>query len=255
MLASAFVRWCALEALRPSQLLAAGGPWETSAGDNVFDSRMDPIDDLDPAEPMSVITVFTEDAKLTKIAQAGPLFYKGTVDLTFEFGCVARFPAADGDQLILDYADTDLALEATLDAMSEQIRFCLVNSPHGVLFRKMIKGVPEGWESTAKRGGEEAYRLARRHLSVSCNIKDYYFEGAPETQRANLLRLPPALQDIAAALSVNGSTYFASAVLGVARSMPQMPVKSPLKDVVMTLVTPTPASPNTINVSASGLDG
>ncbi|WP_315806972.1 MULTISPECIES: hypothetical protein [unclassified Bradyrhizobium] len=231
MLARAFLRWCALEALRPSQLLAAGGPWETSAGDNVFDSRIDPIDDLDPTEPLPVITVFTEDTKLTKIAQSGPLFYKGAVDLTFEIGCVAKFQAADSDQLILDYADTDLALEAKLDAIEEQIKFCLISSPHGVLFRKMAKGVPEHWESTAKRGGEEAYRLARRHMTVTCNLKDYVFEGAPDAQRANLLRLPPALQDIAAALTSNGSTYFASAILGVAKAMPQMPVRTNLAGV------------------------
>src|SRR3954452_1792799 len=110
MLARAFLRICALEALRPSALLAADTGWPTLAGKYVCDSRIDPIDDdLASDERRPLIAVYSEDGHLTKVAQAGPIFYKGMVDLVFELSVVSKF-AADGQaEPIIDYADTDAA--------------------------------------------------------------------------------------------------------------------------------------------------
>ncbi|MEB2519842.1 hypothetical protein SOP85_31175, partial [Pseudomonas sp. YuFO20] len=67
MLAREFLRLCALEALAPSGA-PESGPWPTLAGKYVFDTRLDPIDDL--AGPLPVISVYTENEELTKISQA-----------------------------------------------------------------------------------------------------------------------------------------------------------------------------------------
>jgi hypothetical protein len=233
MLARAFLRFCALEALRPSALLAADGPWPTDAGKYVSDSRIDPIDDVDPEERRPIIGVFTEDTHLTKIAQAGPQFYKGEVDLVFEISVVTKFPVDGGDPII-DFADTDAKLEARLDRLEDQIHFCLNFGPTGGLFRQAAKLPFDDWESKPHRSGEEGVRLAKRTVRARVRMKEACYEGVPDAARANLDRLPPALKAIA--VQLGNSSYLVDLALDIAQSVSVMPSRVDLNDVAMRVV-------------------
>jgi hypothetical protein len=234
MLAREFMRLCALEALAPSGT-PDGGPWPTLAGRYVFDTRLDPIDDLDPSEQRPVISVYTEDEELTKIAQAGPIFHKSTVDLVFEIAVLAKFQEADSDQLVVDYADTDAALEALIGSIDFQIYQALHNGPSGALFRKLAKPPAVAWHSTTKRDGEEAYRLARRTIITKFDLREFVYRVAPTTPLTGLGRLPDALQPIAAGLS--NSTYRTALVLGIANAAPIGP--TPRNELVTVGITAT----------------
>lgn len=254
MLARAFLRLTALEALRPSVLLGTASPaWPTLAAQYVSDSRIDPIDDVTPDERRPLIAVYTEESDLTKIAQHGPQFYKGEVDLTFETSVITKF-AVDGGETIIDFADTDAATEAQLDALEEQIFWCLHFGPSGALFRKMSKLPFDSWHSAPHRSGEEGIKIARRTLKARIRVKEVCYEAAPTMPPADLDRLPPALQTIAEGLSA--STYLADLALGLARATNVMPLRVDLKTVGVT-VAPKRTDPNvpTIGAEVDNLQG
>jgi len=233
MLAREFLRLTALEALRPSALLADGGPWPTLAGAYVSDSRVDPIDDLNGDERRPLIGVFTENTSLEKISQAGPQFYKGEVDLVFEISVVATYRVADGDggeQLIVDYADTDAAIETTLGMLEEQIYHALHFGPTGALFRRMCKLPFDQWHSSIKhRSGEESIRLAARTIRARICMKESCYDPAPVAPPADFDRLPGLLKSIATQLGE--STYLHELALGMARMAPVMPTRVNLNTV------------------------
>lgn len=229
MLAREFLRLTALEALAPSGTPDAG-PWPTLAGKYVFDTRLDPIDDLDPTEQRPVISVYTEDEELTKIAQAGPVFHKSTVDLVFEIAVLAKFQADDTEQLVVDYADTDAALEALIGSIDYQIYQALHGGPSGVLFRKIAKPPAIAWHSTTRRSGEEAYRLAKRTIVTKFDLREFVYQVGPTVPLTGLGRLPTNLQPIADGLS--NSTYRTALVLGIANAAPIGPTpRDPLTTV------------------------
>jgi hypothetical protein len=258
MLAREFLRLTALEALRPSALLAANGPWPTLAGLYVSDSRIDPIDDLGDEEKRPLIGVYTENTSLTKIAQAGPQFYKGDVDLVFEISVVAKFNVTDGgggSELIVDYADTDAAIEATLGVLEEQIYHALHFGPSGALFRRMCKLPFDGWESTIKhRNGEESIRLAARTIRTRVCLKESCYDPAPATAPVDFDRLSGLLKTIATQLGP--STYLHDLALGMARMAPVMPTRVNLNTVGITTA-PQPGVSDTVPVSgtAANLQG
>jgi hypothetical protein len=254
MLARLFFRLCALEALRPSALLASDTGWPTLAGKFVSDSRIDPIDDItDDTERRPLIAVYTEATHLDKIAQAGPILHKPDVDLVLDISVVSKF-AVDGGQPIIDYCETDGQTEGTLDVLESQIYDVLHFAPSGALFRRMAKGIAENWESTPHRSAEEAIRLARREIRARFCMKETFLNPAPATAPTDLARLPAALQSVAAAL--NGSTYLADLVLGAARSAFVMPTAVNLNSVGLTMA-PQPGTNNPAPVqgTADNLQG
>jgi len=248
MLARTFFRLCALEALRPSALLASNTGWPTLAGKFVSDSRIDPIDDItDGTEQRPLIGVYTEATHLAKIAQTGPVIHKAEVDLVLELSVVSKF-AIDGGQPIIDYCESDGQTEGALDVLEDQVYQILHFAPSGALFRQMGKGIAETWESTAHRSGEEAIRLAKRTVRAHYRMKESYLDPAPVTAPVDLARVPAALQPIATAL--NGSTYLTALVLGVARAAYVMPTRVDL-DTVGVATTPQPATNNPAPVQSS----
>lgn len=246
MLAREFVRLTALEALRPSALLAANGPWPTIAGKYVSDSRIDPMDDVSGDEKRPLIAVYTENSALEKIAQAGPRFYKGDVDLVFEVSVVASFHV-DGE-VIVDFADTDAAVEATLGVMEEQIYHALHFGPSGALFRQMVKLPFFEWRSTVKsRSGEDDIRIARRTVRGRICVKETCYDPAPGPAPIGFDRLPNGLQ--AVAMQLAESTYLHDLALGMARLAPVMPPRVDLKTVAITAA-PQPGAGDTAPVQA-----
>ncbi|WP_315742077.1 hypothetical protein [Bradyrhizobium sp. SZCCHNR1075] len=247
MLAREFLRLTALEALRPSAQLPSSGPWPTIAGAYVSDSRIDPFDDLTDDEKRPLIAVFTENSSLSKIAQAGPAFYKGEVDLVFEISVVANFHQ-DG-VVIVDYADTDAAVEASLGVLEDQIYHALHFGPTGALFRQMVKLPFEEWHSTIKhRSGEENIRLAARTIRGRIRVKEACYDPAPASPLADFDRLPAALKAIATQLGA--STYLHGLALGMARAASVMPTRVNL-DTVAIKAAPQSGVAGTVPVQAS----
>ncbi len=254
MLAYAFLRLTTLEALRPSALLAANGPWPTLAGAYVSDSRIDPIDDqMASDERRALIGVYTEESTRTKIAQSGPQFYKADVDLVFELSVAQRFDV-DGD-VIIDYADTDAAAATMLDVLEEQISFALHYGPSGALFRQMAKLPFEVWESKIKyRAGEEGARIAARTVRARICVKEGCHNPAPSSVPVDFDRLPSGLKAIAEQLGE--STYLHDLAIGMARMAPVMPSRVDLKSVGITAA-PQPGDASTAPVQgvADNLQG
>ncbi|WP_315747863.1 MULTISPECIES: hypothetical protein [unclassified Bradyrhizobium] len=247
MLAREFLRLTALEALRPSARLPSNGPWPTIAGAYVSDSRIDPFDDLTDDEKRPLIAVFTENSSLAKIAQAGPAFYKGEVDLVFEISVVANFHQ-DGE-VIVDYADTDASIEASLGVLEDQIYHALHFGPTGALFRQMVKLPFEEWHSTIKhRSGEENIRLAARTIRGRIRVKEACYDPAPITPPADFNRLPAALKAIATQLGP--STYLHDLALGMARAASVMPIRVNL-DAVAIKTAPQPGVTGTTPVQSA----
>ncbi|MGC2774327.1 MAG: hypothetical protein WA418_01685 [Bradyrhizobium sp.] len=254
MLARDFTRLTALEAIRPSALLATNGPWPTQAGPYVSDSKIDPIDDVNGDEKRSLIGVYTEGSSLVKVAQNGPVFYKGECDLVFELSVVANYPGANGE-VVVDFADTDAAVETMLGVMEEQIIHALHYGPTGKLFRQMVKLPFDEWHSTVKsRSGEEDIRVARRTVRGRIHVRETMYSPAPTTQPVDFDRLPTGLQSIANQLGA--STYLHDLALGMARLAPVMPLRVDLNGVGIT-AKPQPGVNGTVplQTSANNLQG
>lgn len=251
MLARTFFRLCALEALRPSALLATDGPWPTRGGKYVLDSRIDPIDQsLAAGDLRALVAVYTEGTRISQISKAGPLYHDVHCDLVFEIAVVTNF-ATEGGEVLIDFCETDGQTEAALDTLEAQIYDVLGSAPSGRLFRDMAKGVAESWHSEPRRSSEEELKLARRKITAVYRLKETYLAAPAATAPVDLARLPPSLRTIAAAL--DGSTYLSDLVLGVARSAYVMPTRVPLDSVVFT-ATPTNA-PAPVQSSANNLQG
>ncbi len=87
------LRLATLESLRPTALLKTQGPWPTLAADRVFDSRLDPIEDLTKDQHKAVIVVYTEaDLGYGSQKRGGPPFRR-EVDLIFEISQIASAPS------------------------------------------------------------------------------------------------------------------------------------------------------------------
>lgn len=253
MLVRTFLRLCALEALRPSALLAADGPWPTLAGRSVFDSRIDPIDDLAAGERRPIVAVYTDETNLDKIAQHGPALYKSTVDLVFELSVVAK--EREGDDYVAGVAFTDAELDADLDLFEEQIFFALHYGATGALFRKLAKLPLIDWHSMPQRTSEEGYRLAMRTIRAQVPLKELCYDAAPVSALSGLDRLPQPLQSLAGLLT--GSTYLAKIANAVALKAPTAAVVTPLNEVGLNIdmhvpvADADPAAPRDVNATAS----
>lgn len=241
MLARTFVRLCALEALRPSAKLASDGPWPTLGKAYVYDSRLDPMDDVAETERRPVVAVYTEENDLERIAQAGPLFYRSAVNLVFEASVIATDRDDEASPFVPGIAITDAELEASLDVFEDQIFHALHYGPSGALFRRMVKMPFLSWQSHPLRASQEAVRLAARTIRARIDIKEFCYAAAPASPQQGLDRLPSGLKEIAAAL--DGSTYLASIAAGVAVAAPTMPTRLPLESVGVTVDPRTSATP------------
>jgi len=80
-LARTALRLATLEALRPTASIASDGPWPTIARKAVFDSRIDPLEDLKPGESQPVVCVYTDEDEGTSGQKAGgPPFKPRLID-------------------------------------------------------------------------------------------------------------------------------------------------------------------------------
>ena len=256
MLARTFIRLCALEALRPSSQLETESPsWPTLATTNVYDSRLDPIDDRADDAARMVAVVYTEDDDLEKITQAGPIFHQSTLDVIFEISALAA-ERIDGE-FVVGYAYTDAELEASLDALENQIWHALHLGPTGALFRKLAYSPALSWKSKPMRSSEEGVRVAARTVTAKYHVREVCYQASPLTAPTGLDRLPPVLKGIADQIA--DSTYLKVIATAVAGGAPVMPVRVNLEGVSMDIdkrnITTPADSVSDVEASADNLQG
>lgn len=239
MLARLAMRLCALEALRPTDSIAASGPWPTLAGAHVFDSRLDPIDDLQEKERRPIVVVYSDLHNLDRLAQAGGMLHKGVIDLAFEISVIAM--ERENDAYIAGLAFTDAELEADLDLLEEQIYFALHFAPSGQLFRKIAKGAAIDWQSQPHRTAEDGYRLAMRTIRAKFAVKEVCYDAALTAPATGLDRLPQPVRAIVQELAA--TSYGAALATGLAPKAPAMPVPDRLEGVTFEIDSKSPPAP------------
>ena len=160
------LRLATLEALRPTAVLGTSGPWPTLAANNVFDSRLDPIEDLTKDQHKAVVVVYTEmDEGYGAQHRGGPPFRR-IVDLVFEISQVTSAPAeADPAIYVAGIPQTDAELEAELDRIETEIYFALLYAPSGSIWRRLTGRMVTDPRSAVHRTSEEGARLAWRTVT------------------------------------------------------------------------------------------
>ncbi len=228
------LRLAAIESLRPASLLNTQGPWPTLAGPRVYDSRIDPIEDLKPGleNRRAAIVVYTEaDQGYGSQKRGGPPFRR-EVDLVFEISQIAAEGA--GDDYVAGYAVSDPELEAELDRIEAEISYALFYARNGIvvsylrfdsrtLWRALAGGRVMEPRSHPHRTSEEAVRLAIRTMTwkVQCD-DDHWPTLTPADPITGFARFPYPLREVANALA--GVPAYAALLNGLVDGFPTPPV-------------------------------
>jgi hypothetical protein len=241
-LARLALRLAAIEALRPTASLVTS-IWPTVAGKMVFDSRIDPIEDMKVDESRPVICVYTEhDAGQAGQKRGGPPFLD-TIDLVFELSVVVKV-AQDGDPNVFAVGEpeTDAELEAVIDILEAQIKFVLLYGPTGKIWRDISHRKVHDPRSAPHRTSEEGARLARRTMTWKVEVQDDCYDPAPPVAPTGFDVFPEPLLGLAKVLPAN--SYALSILKGLAAdpSAPVMPVATPLETVVMNVAVANPST-------------
>jgi hypothetical protein len=224
------LRLATIESLRPAALLNTQGPWPTLAGARVFDTRLDPFDDIGP-KPKAAIAVYTEaDPGYAGQRRGGPP-YRREVDLVFEISQIAKAQSdSDPSVYVAGVPLTDPELEAELDRIETEISLALMFNTNGItirhggetkpLWRALTGRMVTEPRSMPHRTSEESERLAMRTVTWKTQVPDDLFEIPPPADVTGLDRLPEPLRAVAKALE---NTPGASVLLkGLAGGMPTM---------------------------------
>jgi len=226
------LRLATLEALRPSALLkqGEGAEWPTLAQTRVFDSRIDPIEDLTADQHKAAIVVYTQEDLGYGSQHRGGAPFRRVVDLVFEISQIARADDDVNNRYVAGVPQTDAELEAELDRIEFEIELALLHGPGGHVFRQLTSGgsVTDP-RSTPHRDSEEGARLAMRSLCWKVQVRDNAPELLPLTNKAGIERLPEPLRFVVKKFPE--STYVAALGLGLGETMPMLPIATPLRTV------------------------
>jgi hypothetical protein len=226
-LARTALRLATMEALAPTVCLNGAAPWPTLAGKHVFDSRLDPLEDLNPHESLPVVCVYTDHEEDYAGQKKGGPPFRQVVDLVFEISVVARVPSdADPQVFELAYPETDAEMEASLDLLEAQIKFVLLYHPGGKIWQDVTGRKVTDPRSVPHRSSEEGVRLARRTVTWKVEIPEDCFDPAPIVNPTGLDRLPQKLRGVIKALAA--TSYGAKIGQGLALGAPVMPLAQPL---------------------------
>ena len=222
------LRLATMEALAPSAaVLANTGPWPTLATKYVYDSAIDPIEDLQPTERRPIAVIYTEDDAGEGGQKAGGPPFKRIVDLVIELSVAVMLP--DGDVFVAGLPITDGELESSLDLFEGQVLFALMIGPTGMLWRSLTARRVSETHSVPKRTGEEGIRLAMRTLRLKTQIPDDVYPAAPESAPVGNDALPEPLKTVIAALAAGSYG---------------MPVMTPLNTVTLDLQPGSASAPH-----------
>jgi len=170
----------------------------TLAGDRVYDSAVQPIEEMVKPEPQPFLVVSTDDEEITS---TGWKLLDAARELNFvvevAIGGMTRIdlPAAEGGgaALRLDIPHTDDGLETTLNVVGRQIFRCLqVGGPWSDLLQDITYGLKK---ITVRRGAntEQGTRFAaRQYVFTTDTIAEPEFGAEPDAIWVRLLDLMQA---------------------------------------------------------------
>ena len=194
------LRIAAVEALAPADQYGAAQPvWPTLAGGHVYDSHMQPVDDLTADEKRPIVVVTTERDETAAPQRHGGRPAERTVELRVEMSVVAALEV-EGQTYVVALPGNDPEVEAQLDLLEEQVDFALRIGPSGALYRAIGGGRIISTTSDPDRAGEEAVRLSMRSLVLTVRLTAACFDAAPPTVASGFDRLPEPLRTVALAL-------------------------------------------------------
>jgi hypothetical protein len=246
------LRLAAIEGLRPAKLLNSSGPWPTLAQARVFDTRLDPIEDIAAAARKAVIVVYTEHDIGYASQRRGGVPFRREVDLVFEISQIAAAPSdADPNLYIAGVPETDAELEAEIDRIETEIAFALFYAPGGLIWRRLTgNGMVTDPRSAPHRTSEENLRLAMRTVTWKVQVPDDAFDPLPREEQKGLDRLPEPLKSVAYQLREAG--WPETLIGGLAEGMPAMPLARPLKSIGLNVeIVPRGGTPTgTANMSS-----
>lgn len=266
------LRLSTIEAIRPTAsvepytaaiaagdaVAAAAVTWPTLAGAYVYDSRVDPINDLAGDERRTLVSVYTElDNADPGQSPGGPPF-KRIIDVVFDTSVVklGENPAAPGT-FVPEWLASDAETEAALDLLDYQIRFALLYGPTGKIWRSLTGRKVTDIQSLPRRTSEEGVPLSTRVMRWKVRVADDCPDAAPAVDLVGVARIPDPLLSVFNQLA--GTTYGAAIVAGHAPSISVMPTAVPLRTVGLDMPIADPAGaqqspPDDVQGSATNLD-
>ncbi|MEP0518564.1 MAG: hypothetical protein ABJO09_01000 [Hyphomicrobiales bacterium] len=142
------------------------GPFPTIAADNVFDSRQDPTNDLDPDQWVPTISVYTEQDLHDEAVNTPGRFRSREIGLSIGYE-VGGWHLDDENTRSYVVPETTAALELSLDMLSHQIRTALFASTiWGNLWRSHLREI-KSVSSVRFATSEHHYRLASREFTFA----------------------------------------------------------------------------------------
>ena len=153
----------------------------TLAGERVFDSAVDPIDQTiaENRQPLLVLTTDEHDVDVTGRSSAGEAH---RCELVVEIAIASRVevPASDGQggQITIAIPHTDEGMELTLDIMEHQVVAALTHDDGG-WSGIWMRLVPRITRRLSRRGAssENGVRFAARQLVLTCDLVDTPIAG------------------------------------------------------------------------------
>lgn len=242
-LARTALRLATIEALQPTASMMAQGPWPTLAKKYIFDSRIDPIEDLKVGEDRPVVCVYTEhDDGKSGQRRGGPPFLL-TIDLVIELSMIVKI-ASESDPTLFDVGEpeTDRELELGLDLLEAQIKFILLYAPAGAIWRAVTKSRVHNPRSAVHRSSEEGARIARRTMTWKVEVEDDQYEAAPAATLTGNAILPWPLRTVAELLPAGASGLKVIAGIINELTAPVMPVRVPLDTVGLNVAVANPST-------------
>lgn len=202
-------------------------PWPTLAGPHVFDSKIEPVEDIKHDVMFPCVVVYTDYDK-DHWAKSGRVHEDRILSLTLELLVVQTEQANDGTyKLECPFADSEI--ETTLDALEHQVfRALTANTISSDAFNYIC---PAYVNITSRRGAtvEGGIRLAARQISVEMKaIREPALGSIPEAVGVFLNRLETfddykdRVDDIRSLLTANSaltSAEVAARMLGYTRSL------------------------------------
>lgn len=164
-------------ALRTLAVLALRG--QTWAGDEVFDSELDPIDQVEPGEKRPFIVVYVDDATYD-VKASDIMTARSTASLVLELGVNARMHDENGDTL-WGTPVTDSGMETTLDIIERQAMRTLSQGvgTWAELYRRFALNTPKR-TSTRGASAEKGIRFAGRQIVIEVELpKEPAYGGQP----------------------------------------------------------------------------